>query len=115
MGVFGDIEAYDVTVGAARRDDPDLAFERHEGLKDRRLGRKFIPDGVEVVTAADYDLALAVIAETSGLQHGGQPELRHRLAYVGGRCDVGIVSRGDPQAPDEVLLDQAVLRRLQDL
>ena len=73
--VFGDVEAFDLAVGAARGDHRDFALERNEGFQDRRFGAEVLPDPVGIVALADDRLALAVIAEAAGLEHGGQADL----------------------------------------
>ena len=74
MLVFGDVEAFDLAVGAARGDHRDFALERNEGLQDRGFGGEVLPDPVGIVALADDGLALAVIAEAAGLEHGGQAD-----------------------------------------
>src|SRR5262249_19965077 len=66
MLVFGDVIAFDVAIGGARRDDRDFALERDEGLEDGGFGAELIPDALDVVALADDGLALAVIAEAAG-------------------------------------------------
>ena len=80
MLVFGDVEAFDLAVGRARGDHRDLALERNEGLEDRGFGAEVLPDLVRIVALADDRLALAVIAEAAGLEHGGQADARDRGA-----------------------------------
>ena len=76
--VLDHVEADDVTVGAARSDDRDLALERYERFEDRRPAPQARPGRVEIIAAADDRLALAVVAEAAGLQHRRAPELRPR-------------------------------------
>ena len=82
MLVFGDVEAFDMAVGRARGDHRDLALERNEGLEDRGFGAEVLPDPVRIVAVADDRLALAVIAEAAGLDHGRQADARDRGAQV---------------------------------
>ncbi len=115
MLVFGDVEAFDLAVGRARGDHRDLALERNEGLEDRGFGAEILPDPVRIVALADDRLALAVIAEAAGLEHGRQADARDRGPQGRRRRHVGIVGGADAEPFDEILLGEAVLRGFQDL
>ena len=67
---------------AAHADDGGLAFERDERLQHERRRAKRLPGAAHVLLGAEHPLALAVIAEPSRLQHGGQAELRDRTVEV---------------------------------
>ena len=114
MLVFGDVEAFDMAVRRARGDHGDLALEGNEGLEDGRSRAEIVPDPVRVVARADDRLALAVIAEAAGLEHGRQPDARDRGAQARGRRHVGVVGGADAQPLDEVFLGEAVLGGFQD-
>ena len=110
MLVLGDVEAFDLAVGGARRDHRNLALERHEGLEDRRSGAELVPELAEIAAVADHGLALAVIAEAAGLEHGGRPIVAIAARRVSGEDDGGKVGRADAEPGHEILLDQPVLR-----
>ena len=114
MLVFGDVEAFDLAVGRARGDHRDLALERNEGLEDRGFGAEVLPDLVRIVALADDRLALAVIAEAAGLDHGGQADARDRGAQRSRRRHVGVVGGADAEPLDEILFGEAILRGFQD-
>ena len=97
MLVFGDVEAFDLAVGAARGDHRDLALERNEGLEDRGSGGEVLPDLVRIVALADDRLALAVIAEAAGLDHRGQADARDRGAQRLDRRYIGVVGGADAE------------------
>src|SRR6202022_2536089 len=80
--VFGDVEAFDMAVSRARGNHGNLALERNEGLEDGGFGAKVLPDLVRIVAVADDRLALAVIAESAGLEHGGPGGFPGRLPQV---------------------------------
>ena len=113
--VFGDVVTFDFTVDRARGDHGDLALERNEGFEDRGFGAEIFPDLSGIVAFADDRLALAVIAEAAGLDHGGKADARDRRVQGFNRRHVGIVGGVDAEPLDEVLFDQPVLRGLQDL
>ena len=115
MFVFGDVEAFDMAVGGARGDHRDLALERDEGLEDRGSGGEIRPDLIRIVAFADDRLALAVIAEAAGLDHGGKADLRNRRPQSRGRRHVGIIGGADAQPFHKILFGKAVLRGFQDL
>ena len=96
--VLGDVEAFDLAVGAARGDHRDFALERNEGLEDRGFGGELLPDPVGIVALADDGLALAVIAEAAGLEHGGQADSRDRGPQRRRRRDVGVIGGTDARA-----------------
>ena len=97
MFVFGDVEAFDLAVGRARGDHRNLALERNEGLEDRGFGGEVGPDLVRIVALADDRLALAVIAEAAGLEHGGKADFRDRGAQRRCRRHIGIIGGADAE------------------
>ena len=115
MFVFGDVVTFDLAVRRARGDHGDLALERNERFEDRGFGAEVFPDLVEIVAFADDRLALAVIAEAAGLDHGGKADARDRRAQRFRRRHVGIVGGADAEPLDKILLDQPVLRGLENL
>ena len=114
MLVFGDVEAFDLAVGRARGDHRNLALEGNEGLEDRGFGAEVLPDLVRIVAVADDRLALAVIAEAAGLDHGGEADFRDRRAQRRRRRHFGIIGGADAQPFHEILFGQAILRGFQD-
>ena len=114
MLVFGDVEAFDMAVGRAGGDHRDLALERNEGLEDRGFGGEVGPDLVRVVAFANDGLALAVIAEAAGLDHGGKADFRNRRAQRQRRRHIGVFGCADAQPGDEVFFGQAILGGFQD-
>src|SRR5579863_550574 len=112
--VFGDVETFDLTVGRAGCDHRNLALERNEGLQYRRFGADIAPGPFGIVAGTDDRLAFAVIAEATGLEHGGQADLFDRSTQGLGRRHVGIIGGGDAQAFDEIFFDQAILRGFKD-
>src|ERR1700730_4247863 len=75
MLVLGRVETFDPAIRAARRYDRDLALEGHECLEDRRLGTACLESCGCLAALPDHGLALAVISETPGLEHGGLADL----------------------------------------
>src|SRR5258707_5256902 len=76
MCILGDVEAFDMAVGAAPGDHRDLALEGNEGFQDGGLGAEILPDLFRIVAVADDRLALAVVPEASGLYYGGEAHSR---------------------------------------
>ena len=70
---------------------------------------------IRIVALADDRLALAVIAEAAGLDHGRQADACDRGAQAGRRRHVGVIGGADAQPFDEILFGEAILRRFQDL
>jgi hypothetical protein len=97
MLVFGDVETFDMAVGAACSDDRDLAFERHEGFKDRGIGAEILPDLIEIVTLADDCLALAVITEATRLDDSWQTDLLDRCMKLASVRNACVTGRADTQ------------------
>ncbi len=64
MLVFGHVEAFDAAVASARRDDGNLALERHEGFENLRLPAEMLECGRIGAVTQDH-LPLAVIAESA--------------------------------------------------
>ena len=114
MLVFGDVEAFDMAVGAARGDHRDLALERNEGLEDGGFGAEVLPDLIRVVAVADDRLALAVVAEAAGLDHGRQADARDRGTQGRRRRHIGVIGGADVQSFHEVLFGKAILRCFQN-
>src|SRR5439155_3016239 len=113
--VFCDVVTFDLTVRRTRGDHGNLALEWNEGFEDRGFGAEVCPDLSRVVAFANDRLALAVIAEAAGLDHGGKADARDCRVQGFNRRHVGIVGGVDAEPLDEVLFDQPVLRGLQDL
>src|SRR5258708_8631317 len=70
MFILGDVEAFDMAVGAARGDHRDLALEGNDDFQDGGLGAEILPDLIRIVAVADDLLALAVVPEAWGLYPG---------------------------------------------
>ena len=82
-------------VAPTHRDDRQLAVER-----DDRLGQLV---GAERLRRLDDALALAVVAEPARLHERGETDVLDRAER----------SRCDPQPPEQLLLDEAVLAELE--
>src|SRR5580704_9356112 len=67
--VLGHIKTFNPAVPATRRDDRNLALERHEGFQDAGLAADVAPRGLRIAAIADRDLAFAVVAEAARFQH----------------------------------------------
>ena len=89
--VLGHVEAFDLAARGACRHHGNLAFERHEGLEDLRLAAQIVEQRRRLDAIADHRLALAVVAEAAGLQHGGPADALQCRAYAverGGRSKI---------------------------
>ena len=109
--VFGDVEAFDLTVLPAGGDDGNLALERHEAFENRGAGGKIVPDLRQIVAVADNALAFAVIAESPRLDNGGQADFCDGRMQRLDRRHVGIRCRGDAERGHEILFCKAILSR----
>ena len=78
MVVLGDVEAFHAAVVRARDDDGNLALIFDEAFQNAGRVLERLPGRERIVALADHHLALAVIAERAGLEHGGQSDLRDR-------------------------------------
>src|SRR5260370_41757653 len=109
--ILGHVEAFYLAGMPAGRDHRDFTLERHESFQDARLPARLAPGGIGIGAVFDGDLTFAVIAETARLEHGGAADVLDRRFELAGRRNVGEGGGRDAEASDEVLLDEAVLRR----
>jgi hypothetical protein len=102
-----------VAAAPARRHDRQLARERHELLEQGGHLAESSPGDGRVIRAAHRRLALAVVAEPPGLQQRRRCERRRRTLRVGRRRDRGERRRRDPEAGEQLLLEEPVRRHRQ--
>ncbi len=112
--VLGNIEAFDQAVVAARGDDRDFAFERHERFEDTGLAADVAPCGFRIAAVLDRRLAFAVVAVTARLQHRRFADALDRCRQIARRGDRGKRRGTDAEAGDEVFLGKPILRNRQD-
>ena len=114
MLVLGDIEADDLAVGRARGDHGDFASEWNKGFEDRGFGAEILPNPVRIVALADDRLALAVVAEAAGFQHGGNADARDRGTQSLQPTTHRHIRRCRSEPLHKILFGEPVLRGLED-
>ena len=112
--VLDHVEAFDRAVASARRHHRNLALERHERFENLRLSAELV-EHRRIGAIADHDLALAVVAEAAGLQHGRLADSGERGDQPVGRIDAREFGGSDAEAFDEFFLGEPVLRDGQHL
>ncbi len=116
VDVFGRVEAEHGTIGSARCDDRDLAFEGDEAFEDERHRAKLRIGAVRIVgRRAEHLLALAVIAQAPGLQYALAAEILQCLLEIGLAVDGVETGCRNVATVDEALFDQPVLSSFQRL
>ncbi|MNM78136.1 hypothetical protein D3C81_900250 [compost metagenome] len=85
-----------------------FAGERHEAFQQARHAAQLGKGADHVFGAAQDFLALAVIAQGTRLEHGGQADAGHCGVEVGLGKDVGEGRGGNPQVAEHALLEQTV-------
>ena len=113
--VLRHLEAFDLAVAAARGDDGDLALEIDETFDDAGRVVQRPPGRDRIAAFGDLGLALSVITEPAGLEHGRQPGDVDTLGQLGCAVDRSVRRGRDLQRADEILFDKPVLRRFQHL
>ena len=93
----------------------DLPLEGHEAFEDGGGAADLGPGGGGIGLGPDHHLALAVIAEAPGLEHGGPADPLERLGELGLVRDGREGGDVDAEAGDEALLQEPVLRHGQRL
>ena len=88
VGVERWIVARDAAVEAAGDQDRELVVEGYERFEHRGAADR-VPRGLRGVGRVDLDLALAVVAEAGGLQHGGGTDRRQASAQAVEAVDCG--------------------------
>ena len=92
-------------------------ISRSNGMKASRIA-DLVPSSfqiaIRIVAVADDRLALAVIAEAAGLEHGGQAERAIACAQIRDRRYIGVIGGADAEPLDEILLGKTILRGFQD-
>ena len=109
--VLDRIVARQPTVRRAGHDHRDLALDRRERFQNRRAAvERAVPGIAQIVALSHHDLALPVIAESLGLEHGGTADAS--VSGLGARLvlDRLIGRRLQPQAAHEILFGNTVLR-----
>src|SRR5690606_17525260 len=115
MRVLGQRVEARLAAHAAHANDGDFALEVDESFQDQRHAAEFLERGLEVRSLAQHALALAVVAEAAGLEHGGQADFFHCRAQVGEAVD-GRKRRGrDVQRLEQLLFQQTVLGFFQEV
>ena len=102
-----------LALGAADREDRHLALERHECLEHERRGAERGPRGVDVGLRAQHPLALAVVAEATRLQHGGEAEPSDGAIEIVLARDRREAGGGNAQRREEALLVEPILAHLE--
>ncbi len=110
MLVFAEIVSRDVALDAASGDDGDFALEINKTFEDHRAAAERPVDGRDVGALAQHRLTLAVIAEAPGFEDRGAAELGHRAHQRTRILDRMKWRRLEPEAAQELLFDEPVLR-----
>ena len=95
---------------AAHRDDRDLVVEGHQVFVEQRRVAERRPGGVEIGGRAQYELALAVVAQRARLEHARQADGLHRRVERGARIHGGITGGRDAEQFEGALFAEPVLR-----
>ena len=105
--------AGDGAVQAAHRDDRELPVEGHPLLGDQRHATECLPGTAGVRRLAQHQLALAVVAQSAGLEHQRKSELDDGIVQGALAVDRGEPCRRLPEFDEERLLGQPVLGRFE--
>ncbi len=95
-------------IAAAHGDQRDFAGERHETFQDARDAAQLGECTGNIGRLAQQLLALAVIAQGTGLEHGGQADAGYRGVEVGLGLDVGERRGGNAELLEHGFLEPAI-------
>ncbi len=115
MGVVHQRVEAGFTVAGAHGHQRHFPGERHEAFQQARHAAQFGKSVDHVFGLAQDLLALAVVTQGAGLEHGRQANACHRGIEVRLREDVGKGRGGNPQIAEHALLEQAITGDAQGL
>src|SRR5215210_3398658 len=109
MPVFGHRKRRGFAVNSTRHDDRQLAFQLEAGFQDTRHSTEPIKGLRGFCFVSDDHLALAIVAQTIGLEYCGKGKTLDRVPNVAAVLYASIGCGGKPMAAKKGLLGDSVL------
>src|SRR5262245_55792976 len=94
-------------------DHGKLALEIDERFQDQVLPTEFLERALRIRAGPQHGLALPVITQTPGLEHGGQSDPFNGRVQIGSTINRGKRGRVDAELAKEVFLGEPVLGNFQ--